>query len=114
VSSSSALIFPFTANGLRNFRTETVLAMTPREIRYKSKSEIPLKYKKNKIKKTYNSPGYEKGNFEVIVDIFKTYSIMGKMTYDILLNSKYLRFWPGILYDMLHLSLHLTIPPSMK
>lgn len=69
--------------------------MTPREVKYKSRSEIPMIMKKVKSKKTYNVPGYVKGDYDQIKAVFRAHSVEGGMMFEAFLDSKYLRFWPG-------------------
>ena len=73
--------------------SQSALYMTPRA--YKSRSEIPMIMKKARSKKTYNVPGYVKGDYDQLKAVFRAYAIEGKMTYESFIESKYLRFWPG-------------------
>jgi hypothetical protein len=76
------------------------MRLKPREAKSKFREEPSgadssgtMKQMKNK--KSYNVPGYIKGNHELLRSVFRMHSINGEMTYTAFLDSKYLRFWPG-------------------
>jgi hypothetical protein len=109
LSSASALVFPTIpisrsvkprnipgSSPRSSLRDHIPLYMTPKQLKYKARPEVPMIMKKVKSKKSYNVPGYVKGNYEQIKAVFRAHSVEGKMTYEAFLESKYLRFWPGM------------------
>ena len=71
-------------------------SMASRDEKSRSSNEILIPMKQVKCKKSYNVPGYVRGRLDLISSVFKMNSFNGEMTYNAFLESKYLRFWPGI------------------
>ena len=78
------------------------LSMSPRDARHELGSGILMMAKAARIKKSYNVPGYVKGDYDQIRTVFRTHSVDGLMTCKAFLDSKYLRFWPGNLILVIH------------
>ena len=51
------------------------------------------KYKKPK--KSYDIPGYLRGDIELLKATFEVNSLRSRMSFDAFMKSRYLRFWPG-------------------
>ena len=107
VTSSSAFVLS-TSSYCRNSGRDVAhtinigcaIRMKPREAKSKFReeptgTESSGTMKQMKNKKSYNVPGYIKGNHDLIRSVFRIHSINGEMTYAAFLDSKYLRFWPG-------------------
>lgn len=47
------------------------------------------------MKKSYNIPGYHRGDMDSLTTVFDMNSALGRMTFEGFLESRYLRFWPG-------------------
>lgn len=51
--------------------------------------------KQTKKSKSYDIPGYERGDMELLKAVFEVNSLRSRMSYDAFMKSRYLRFWPG-------------------
>ena len=69
--------------------------MAPRVSKDTFRSSDSLIMKLTRAKKSYNVPGYVRGDYDQIRAVFFLHSVDEKMTYEAFLDSKYLRFWPG-------------------
>lgn len=104
VTSSSAFVLSTSSYSRNSGRMQehyecdkesSAIFMKPREAKAKFREESSGMMKQMKNKKSYNVPGYVKGNHDLIRSVFRIHSIDGEMTYTAFLDSKYLRYWPG-------------------
>ena len=51
--------------------------------------------KSSKKSKSYDIPGYLRGDMELMKAVFEVNSLRSRMSFDSFLKSRYLRFWPG-------------------